>query len=167
LASGRGLQLTKQVGEYLVCAELCRKGLISTSFTGNVPEFDILAIGENNIAKRIQVKTIRNGNWQFDAERFIKIKKFVKNSKMMQKVIGPVELPLEELYYVFVNLKSSGKDEFYILTLKELQEIIENHYTEELKKIGDHRPRKPDSTHAALQPRDLIKYKDKWNKITD
>jgi len=39
--TGRELQLTKQTGEYLVCAELCRKKFIATSFTGNVPDYDI------------------------------------------------------------------------------------------------------------------------------
>ena len=31
--------LAAQVGEYLVCAELARRGLIATPFSGNVPEF--------------------------------------------------------------------------------------------------------------------------------
>lgn len=37
----RGLRnkLAGQVGEYLVCAEFGRRGLIATSFTGNVPDF--------------------------------------------------------------------------------------------------------------------------------
>ena len=43
MATGRDIQLTKMIGEYLVCAELCRRGLLATTFTGNVPEFDILA----------------------------------------------------------------------------------------------------------------------------
>lgn len=43
MATGRENQLTKQVGEYLVAAELCRRGFIATTFTGNVPDFDIIA----------------------------------------------------------------------------------------------------------------------------
>ncbi len=42
-STGRDKYVVKQVGEYLVCAELGRRGYIATSFTGNVPEFDILA----------------------------------------------------------------------------------------------------------------------------
>ena len=38
MAEGRKIQLTKQIGEYLVCAELGRRGFISTTFTGNVPK---------------------------------------------------------------------------------------------------------------------------------
>lgn len=44
MQSGRQNQLTKQTGEYLVCAELCRRGYIASSFTGNVPEYDVIAI---------------------------------------------------------------------------------------------------------------------------
>jgi len=36
MATGRSMQLTKQVGEYLASAELCRRGLISTTFTGHL-----------------------------------------------------------------------------------------------------------------------------------
>ncbi len=43
MATGRDMQLTKIIGEYLVCAELCRRELLATTLTGNAPEFDILA----------------------------------------------------------------------------------------------------------------------------
>ncbi len=43
MATGGNIQLTKMIGEYLVYAELCRRGLLATTFTENVPEFEILA----------------------------------------------------------------------------------------------------------------------------
>ena len=57
MATGRSLQLTKQVGEYLVAAELCRRKLIATTFTGNVPDYDIVAIsgGGESILFQINV----------------------------------------------------------------------------------------------------------------
>jgi len=36
MATGRSNYLTKQAGEYLVAAELSRRGFIATTFTGNV-----------------------------------------------------------------------------------------------------------------------------------
>ena len=42
MATGLSNKLTGQIGEYMVCAELGRLGLIATSFTGNVSEFDLL-----------------------------------------------------------------------------------------------------------------------------
>ena len=45
MATGRQVQLTKQVGEYLVAAELSRRGLLTATFAGNVPDYDIVATG--------------------------------------------------------------------------------------------------------------------------
>ena len=45
MATGRSNYLTKQTGEYLVAAELSRRGFIATTFTGNVPSYDIVAVG--------------------------------------------------------------------------------------------------------------------------
>ena len=43
MATGRTSKLVGQTGEYLVAAELSRRGLIATTFTGNVPHYDIIA----------------------------------------------------------------------------------------------------------------------------
>ena len=45
MATGRQVQLTKQVGEYLIAAELSRRGLLTATFAGNVPDYDIVATG--------------------------------------------------------------------------------------------------------------------------
>jgi len=62
--SGRSNKLVGQAGEYLVAAELARRGLIATTFTGNVPDYDIIASSENGKCLLIQVKTIRGGSFQ-------------------------------------------------------------------------------------------------------
>ena len=41
MGTGRSNKLVGQTGEYLVTAELSRRGLIATTFTGNVPHYDI------------------------------------------------------------------------------------------------------------------------------
>ena len=46
MATGSANKLTGQVGEFLVCAELGRRGMFATPFAGNVPEFDVVAVGE-------------------------------------------------------------------------------------------------------------------------
>jgi quinol monooxygenase YgiN len=43
VATGRSNQLTKQLGEYLVAAEVCRPSFIATTFSGNVSHHDIIA----------------------------------------------------------------------------------------------------------------------------
>jgi hypothetical protein len=88
MGSGRKNQLTKQIGEYLVAAELCRRGLIATTFTGNVPDFDIIATDERFETIPIQVKTIWGGSWQLDASKFIKIEKIdIDINTKIQRVI--------------------------------------------------------------------------------
>ena len=46
MATGRSNKLVGQTGEYLVAAELSRRGHIATTFTGNVPHYDIIASDE-------------------------------------------------------------------------------------------------------------------------
>jgi len=38
MTTGRENQLTKQIGEYLVSAELCRRGFVETTFTENITQ---------------------------------------------------------------------------------------------------------------------------------
>ena len=54
-------QLSKQLSENLVTAELARRGVIATPFSGNVPDFDILAFNGGE-STPIQVKSARSGN---------------------------------------------------------------------------------------------------------
>ena len=98
MATGRSVQLTKQVGEYLVAAEVCRRGYIATTFTGNVPHYDIIASDENGRHQAVQVKTIASRAWQFDMRDFVEIRLDGK-----RQVIGkPVHPPYPDLVCVFV-----------------------------------------------------------------
>ena len=73
MASGHSNQLTGQIGEYLVCAELGRLGLIATTFTGNVPEYDLLVCDEMLKSLPIQVKTTRSASWPSRANLWLNI----------------------------------------------------------------------------------------------
>ena len=164
MATGRSLQLTKQVGEYLVAAELCRRGLIATTFTGNVPDYDIVAISEGGERVLIQVKAIRGGSWQFsDARAFLRIKQEGKT-----QVPGRRMTPrYPDLICVFVLLDSYGKDRFFILKWVDLQKLIATGYRANIKRLGGTRPRRHDSYHAALSPSQLAKYEGRWETIED
>jgi hypothetical protein len=72
-ATGRSNYLTKQTGEYLVAAELSRRGFIATTFTGNVPHYDIVAVDEHGGHALVQVKAIAGKSWQFSAINFADI----------------------------------------------------------------------------------------------
>jgi len=162
MATGREMQLTKQVGEYLVCAELCRLGFIATTFTGNVPEFDILAINNKYETKPIQVKAIKSGSWQFDASKFLDI-----SFNGIQKIERKKPLKNLDLICIFVKLISQSQDQFYIFRLKDLQDIVFRNHRGCLEKYGGKRPRNPKSTHTAVSPANLSKYRDNWKLLKE
>ncbi len=72
MATGRSAKLTGQVGEFLVCAELGRCGIIATPFAGNVPEFDVVATGEGLVTVPIQVKA-GNGTSEQRLDRWLDV----------------------------------------------------------------------------------------------
>ena len=65
-------QLAGQIGESLVVAELGRRGIVATSFAGNVPDIDILAYRAGKTLS-LQVKAIRSGSVSFDAKRYMQL----------------------------------------------------------------------------------------------
>lgn len=158
MVNGRSLQITGQAGEYLVAAELCRLGFIATTFTGNMPGFDILAIDEKQKPLFIQVKTIKEKTWQFNLRKFLDI----RFSNNRQEIYGKNKLQNPDMIWILVKLVSTGKDQFYILKLKEMQEIIYNNHKAYLKKHNGIRPRNPASMHTAVSTSHLLKYSDNW-----
>lgn len=163
MIAGLSRQLVQHQGEYLVAAELCRQGYLATTFTGNVPDFDIIAIDEKLRAIPIQVKAIKAGAWQFDAERFLKIDK----EKGVQRISGKEKLRNPKLVWVFIYLEDEQIPEFYLLTEKKVRDIIFRHYSRNLEAKEGRRPRNPESTHTAISRKMLQRYKDNWAIISD
>lgn len=156
MKTGYSTQLTRQIGEHLVVAKLGRLGILATPFAGNVPDYDLLASDLSGHSLPLQVKAINGPSWQFSATAFLDIKfegdrQIVKGKK---KILNP------NLICVFVFLKPDGNDEFFVMTMKDLQEYFLKNYE------GGIRPRNPKSTHCAIWPKELIKYRDNWELIT-
>ena len=74
MGTGRQVQLTKQVGEYLIAAELSRRGLLTATFAGHVPDYDIVATGGRGQTALVQVKAIAGPSWQFDIRTFADVR---------------------------------------------------------------------------------------------
>ena len=165
MATGRDMQLTKMRGEYLVCAELCRRGLLATTFTGNVPEFDILATDKRLQTIPIQVKANAKGDWMLRADFFLNID--YNKEKKIQTIVGKKDFENPKLIHIFVKLADQGKDEFYILRLQDLQRIIFKNYNEYLQKHGGRRPQKPESIHTAILSKHLSDYRDNWELLQE
>jgi hypothetical protein len=164
MATGRDTQLTKQIGEYLVAAELGRRGYTATTFTGNVPYFDILAADAKGRTLAIQVKAIRGSTWQFgNARQFIDIQ--LDGEK---QILGkPTDPPQSSLICVFVALGTYGSDRFFVFDWIDLQNVIVSQYHEYLERKDGFRPKRHDSFHVAVPMDALTHFEDSWSIIED
>lgn len=164
MATGRGRnnQLTKQVGEYLVACELARRGLIVATFSGNVPDFDLIATDGKGASCPIQVKTMRGGSWQFSTDKFADI-----TFKGKRQVVGRKKpLPVPQLICVFVLASEKyGQDKFFVLKWSKVRDIVVANHKRWLKAHGGIRPKKYDSMHCSIYEAELKPYKDDWGLI--
>jgi hypothetical protein len=161
MATGRQNQVTKQLGEYLVAAEVCRRGFIATTFTGNVPHYDIIASNSTGGHQAIQVKAILQNSWQFDIRDFVEVQLDGRRQIMGR----PTKAPYPNLICVFVRLRSYGTDEFFIMTWEDLQKVAIAHHREFLARHGGIRPKKHDSFHAAIGVARMADFRDRWSVL--
>ena len=163
MARGRSNQLFKQIGEYLVASELARRGLLVATFSGNVPDFDLIATDLNGSSCPIQVKTIRAGAWQFSIDKFVEITFDGKKQLIGRK--KPLQIP--QLVCVFVVAgEKYGEDQFFVLEWSKVQDILIAHHARFLGSHAGVRPKVFDSLHCSLEQSELQDYKDNWSIIT-
>ena len=157
MATGYHSKLVGQVGEHLVTAELGRREIIATPFSGNVPEIDILAFA-NRVTGHIQVKAITGDSWQFDVRRFLTVE--LASGRQVVRGMSP-DLD-RRIICVFVALGGQlGEDQFYIFRQGWLQDYFAERYT------GRGPPKNVNSFHCALWRRDIAKHLGKWHIITN
>jgi len=157
VATGLSRKLTGQIGEYLVAAELGRRGIIATPFAGNVPDIDIVAYA-NNMTIPIQVKAKRKKGyaWQFSATKFLEIE--IEDD--FQKIIGRNTSLDRDLLCVFLRLGDSlGEEAFFILPQGWLQDFFMRNYK------GGHRTKNPKSYHCAIWEKHMQEHIDRWDLI--
>ena len=162
MATGRSNKLVAQTGEYLVAAELSRRGLIATTFTGNVPHYDIIASDESGRHVSIQVKASRGASWQFaNITQFCDIDFHGK-----RQVVGNLKpCPVDRLIITFVTIEQSGNDRFYVLTWECLRDLLVEHHKAFLSRNDGIRPKRWESLHCAISEQSLSPYQDKWETI--
>ena len=160
MATGRGNQLTKQVGEYLVAAELGRRGYVAATFSGNVPEYDIIATDSQFRSVPVQVKAITGKSWQLDFSRFAEVR-FEDRQQIIER---PKKQP-RPIACVMVALGDYGSDRFYILEWRRLRDILVRAYRANLERKGGVRPVRYDSLHTAVSEVELSKYRDNWSLL--
>ncbi len=157
MATGLSTQLTRQIGEHLVTAELGRRKVIATPFAGNVPSIDILAFA-NGISALIQVKAINGTDWQFDLRSFLDVTQMEKEKG--QKVNGLNQSMNRQIICIFVAVgENLGEDTFYIFKLGWLQDHF--HRTNE----GRQPPKNIKSFHCAISKKEIKQHLGKWSVI--
>ncbi len=162
MANGRNNRLAGQIGEYLVCAELARRGYLATPFAGNIPTFDVLATDEKFRTVPIQVKASRKQGWQTNAKEWMTLTYDSVTERLDYD--GPCELSNPELIYVCVFI-SDVRDRFFILTKAQLQTVVIGQFIPWLEGHGWKRPKKPDSFHCNYRLEALSEYESNWNLI--
>lgn len=162
MATGRSNKLVGQTGEYLVAAELSRRGLIATTFTGNVPHYDIIASDESGRHVSVQVKTSRGTTWQFgNITQYCDI-----TFDDTRQLVGDMKpCPVNRLIVAFVKIEEGGNDRFYILPWQKLRDLLVKLHREYLEKHDGVRPQRWDSLHTAISERTLLPYLNKWDTI--
>ena len=167
VSTGRNNKLAGQIGAFLACAELGRRGLIATPFSGNVPAFDILAADDQCNTVPIQVKASQGDNWTSKADTWLKLT--LDPQTKVQINGGSQEVENPELIYVHVAIAKpdGGKDQYFILTKRQLQEVAIKKYSAWMDTIGWRRPRSPDSFDCRYWIKDLEEYRDNWKLIAE
>jgi len=162
MATGRGTKLTGAVGEFLVAAELCRRDLLATAFSGNVPHYDIIASGERGGHLAIQVKTISKANWQFNVKQFLNVR-----FDGTRQILGAAKPePYPGLKCVLVALGEEGsRDRFFVMTWLELRDLLVAGYRSYLARHDGIRPKAPESYHTALSVKDVEPFEGRWETL--
>ena len=146
MSRGRNNQLTGQIAEHLVVAELGRRGLAATGFSGNIPTFDVLAVDAECRVVPIQVKASKGDSWPSDARKWMDIN--FEKKKLRQQFRGPSKLATPDLIYVCVAIAPQGtdqRDRFFVLTMKNLQDVCIGAYSHWMDPRDWKRPINPES----------------------
>ena len=110
--------MTGCAGEYSVCAELCRKGLLALITPKNNPLFDVVATnpeGSDSVAIQVKTKSIKN--------------------KQGWKLGKDIETPQgnADLFVVLVDLRPDGRTDFYVYQYDILAKRIRELYAEYMR----------------------------------
>lgn len=166
MATGRNNSLTSRLAEHSVCAELARRGLIATTFTHNVPKFDVLAADKQCRTAPIQVKATNTTSWRTSADAWMEIE--LDKAKKTQSLVRTKQLDTPDLIWVCVAVAPVGKrDQFFILTERDIQQICVCNYRTMLESCEGHRPRNWESLDCWWNTSDLTAFENNWELVVE
>ncbi len=169
MATGFSNKVIGQTGEFAVCAQLGKLGLVATPFAGNLPHFDVIVTNEHLKSVPIQVKaTFGNDTWMAgDAREWMNIDLCSESGR--QTITGLREISHPELItvYIWLSKKAGGADRFFVLRKDQVQMAAHNGYSGWLDKHGGIRPKKQDSYHLTIAMSDLLEFENNWKIVLD
>ena len=166
MATGLTNKLAGQIGEYMTCAELGRHGLIATTFTGNVPEYDLIVCDDALRTVPIQVKTSRSDSWPSKADLWLDLE--IDDSQKRQINRGKKVITHPSLIYVCVSLgKERINDRFFVCFKSDIQAACIESYSRWMDSKDWKRPRNYKSLDNRYNISHLLKYEDNWSLITN
>jgi hypothetical protein len=159
-------QFSKQLSEYLVVAELARRGIFATPFSGTIPDYDILVFKRGK-STPVQVKSSTIGNIKvFNVEYdYLIIEQEEGNSHVSVSKREMAQWKKDLIFVIIFIGDKLGEDSFYICNNSDIQEIIYNNYVSVLQRHEGIRPRKLNSRGSAYSEDDLSDFKDNWRLI--
>jgi hypothetical protein len=164
MATGLSNRLAGQIGEYLACAELGRRGFIATTFTGNVPEYDLIVCDDTLQTIPIQVKTTRGNTWPSRADIWLQIE--FDDVKKKQVNLGPKAIEHPDLVYICIALgKTSTADRFFICRKSDIQNACIASYTRWMDPKGWVRPVNFKSLDNRYGVEDLLPFENNWRLV--
>ena len=164
MASGLSNKLTGQIGEFLACAELGRRGFVATSFTGNVPEYDLLVCDDKLNTLPIQVKTSRSNTWPSKANQWLEIEIDEDSKRQINK--GKKKIDNPDLIYISIVLGNDKKDDrFFISKKSDIQKVCILAYKEWMDPKDWIRPKNFRSLDNRYGVEHLAHFEDNWNLI--
>lgn len=166
MATGLSNKLTGQIGEFLACAELGRQGYIATSFTGNVPEYDIIVSDDSLKTLPIQVKTSRSENWPSRADYWLEIEFDHENKQQINRGLKKIKNP--DLIYICIALGyKHGEDRFFICRKRDIQNACVKGYIDWMDPKDWKRPRNYKSLDNRYSVCDLKSFENNWKLIAE
>ncbi len=166
MATGLTNKLAGQIGEYMTCAELGRRGLIATTFTGNVPEYDLIVCDDALRTVPIQVKTSRGDSWPSQADLWLDIE--IDDSQRRQINRGVKKISHPNLIYVCVSLGDKRiNDRFFVCLKSDIQTACIESYSRWMDPKDWKRPRNYKSLDNRYDISHLLKFEDNWSLIAN
>lgn len=106
---------------------------------------------------------LKQGTWQLNAGNYLDME--IQDDTDPKQIIKGIKQLTQNIIYVFVKLIGRGKDDFYIIKIKDLQDIIFKGYSKYLDKHKGRRPKNPKSLHTDISEAQILEYKDRWDLL--